>query len=772
MGDIVILDENTSNKIAAGEVIERPASVVKEFVENSIDAGASSITIEIKKGGISFIKVVDNGSGIKEDDVEIAFERHATSKIRNADDIETIGTLGFRGEALASIAAVSKVELTTRVESSPYGKHVKIQGGQLIESRQTGCPVGTTFVVRDLFYNTPARFKFLKKDSSEARYIIDVVSRIALAKPDISFRLINNGETVLHTPGNNDLLSAIFSIYGKEIANNVVKVDYKSEEGIKISGYVGRPEIARASRSYQSFYINGRYIKSKLITSAIDEAYKTIVLKNKFPFIILNININPMFVDVNVHPTKMEVRFSDEQAVFKSIYHAINNALMSTQLIKTVKLDNEKNGSDRSAVFKIEKDDEFYTQFDSTRQQKLDFETGRSSKSYQTPINKNHKLISDIQNNFLKKEYNNKTSDGTVPTERENDDRINSIDRINAGFDEAGRTLYQNKEANDTSKGNSGTEITDAKGQYFAGIDSSNKQHDYLKLKSLNEEKAATEEKPGKIAPEDEIRVIDHTDIKELEKADSNGNINLNKAESKDANINAAVNTNINSNADNEAEIQEKNDNTADANSNYVNEKHENKIGLFENVRIIGQAFSTYVLLEHSDEIIMIDQHAAHERIIYEKLKSKYRANEALAQMLLVPVVVELTNQEVNFLEEEKEFFSKLGFIYEDFGNNSVILRSVPGLKEKQSAKEAFLQIIDSMMDTKETDYEKAADDILYTIACKAAIKANLKLENMEIESLLNELKNMENPFTCPHGRPVMVRITKHEVEKMFKRIV
>ncbi len=335
MGHIIVLDENTSNKIAAGEVVEKPASVVKELVENSIDAGAASISVDIKNGGISYIKVTDNGSGMDEDDVEIAFERHATSKIKRAEDLDSISTMGFRGEALASIAAVSSVELQTRAAGNTYGMYVHISGGTLREVRQTGCPVGTTFIIRDLFYNTPARYKFLKKDSTEAGYISDTISRIALGNPGISFKLTSGKALLLHTPGNNDVKSAIYSIYGKEIIKELIEVGYQDEK-YKITGYIGKPEAARANRNYQSLYINRRYVKSKMVSYAVEQAYTSILMKNKFPFFVLNIELNPLLVDANVSPAKTEVRFAEESYLSRAIYMAVSKALSSDTLFNPV----------------------------------------------------------------------------------------------------------------------------------------------------------------------------------------------------------------------------------------------------------------------------------------------------------------------------------------------------------------------------------------------------------------------------------------------------
>lgn len=639
MGNIIILDENTSNKIAAGEVIEKPASVIKELVENSIDAGARSISVEIKNGGISFIKVTDNGAGIEEDDVEIAFERHGTSKIRNADDLESISSLGFRGEALASIAAVSTVELTTRTNNSPHGTYVRIQAGIVKEVRQTGCPVGTTFIIKDLFYNTPARFKFLKKDATEAGYISDIISRIAVGNPQISFKLNSSNSTVIHTPGNNDLLSTIFSIYGKETAKEVAEVNY-SNDLIQISGFTGKPEIARSNRNYQSIYINGRYVKSKLIASAIDEAYKTFLMKNKYAFIVLNLKLNPVTVDVNVHPTKMEVRFSDEQEIFRSVYHAVTNALLSKPLLKTVSVEKKENDA-----FKFK-------------------EESYMKKDYR-------------QDNFLIKT-------GNVKEE---------------------------------------TKIKDF--------------NNYFNIKN---------NMPG---TEDNITkdVIKKPDI--IYKP-------ISKEQDKAPDLNIDPNNR-----------SEKKEDTED-----IKEDIDIWKSILINSRIIGQAFSTYIILQHESELILIDQHAAHERVKYEYIKTKYFNNESFSQMLISPIVIDLTNQEAKFLENEVDYFEKLGFIYESFGNNSIIVRSVPDIFDVVSVKESFLQVLDFVMNSNITDYKRVTDDTLYTIACKAAVKANKKLDELEIKNLINQLSIIEKPFTCPHGRPTVIKITKHELEKMFKRIL
>ncbi|HHW30516.1 MAG TPA: DNA mismatch repair endonuclease MutL [Clostridiaceae bacterium] len=641
MSKIIVLDEITVNRIAAGEVVERPASVVKELVENSLDAGASSITVEIKNGGITYIKVMDNGSGIEEGDVEIAFERHATSKIMYPDDLESVSTMGFRGEALASIAAVSNIELTTRTKGSIYGTYIKLSGGTILEKNQKGCPVGTTIIVKDLFFNTPARYKFLKKDSTEGGYVADILNRIALGNPDVSIKLVNNGTVVLHTPGNNDLLSAVFSVYGRDISSRLIKIDYV-EDNVRITGYAGKPEIARSNRNHQSIFVNGRYIKSKIVTSAIDEAYKTLLMKNKFPFIILNIDINPSLVDVNVHPAKTEVRFSSEQDTFRIVYNAIYGSVMEKPLIRNI----ESAGNEYLPG-------EIYP-----------------GQSPGEGITRDYYQKSDYKwSEFQKDDYKQES------------------------FDVKGHLVSDNMS-------------------------------------------------PGSVFQSDEL---------------FGNNIESNFPGNRD-----------------------KSDETAKMTPGDLSDKPEvlpvndAKMIMDEllEAKIIGQVFSTYILLEYNQEIIIIDQHAAHERIMYESLLRKYKNNETLAQTLLNPVTVELTNSEIMLLEANKDFFNKMGFIFENFGNNSIILRAVPYINSQSDFNSLFLDIIDIAKGVNRQEHTKTEEEALYMMACKAAVKANKKLDNMEVKSLLREMASLDNPYSCPHGRPTMIKMSLRELEKRFKRII
>lgn len=682
MGKIIILDENTANKIAAGEVIEKPASVIKELVENSIDAGADNISVEIRNGGISFIRVTDNGSGLEEDDVELAFERHATSKIRRADDLESIKSMGFRGEALASIAAVSDVQLTTRVRDAVQGVSIEVRGGGLVGIKPAGCPVGTTITVRELFFNTPARYKFLKKDTTEAAYVADIMSRIALGYPDISFRLTSNGSAVLHTPGNGDLKSVIFSIYGADTAKRLLRVEYKDER-VKIDGYVGSAETARSNRNQQLFYINGRTIRSKTITSALDAAYQTFLMKNKYAFAVLDIRINPASVDVNVHPSKMEVKFSNEQDIYRAVYHAVNGALLSQSSVRTLPSSGTwagggyemsgqqaRSGSAGKAAFRLNEDMKARPAY-----QQQDFE-------------------------WVRKELDRKRAEAV----------------------------------SDTGAGQAAAEVTDAAAKT---PDAAVKTQD-----SAARAQDSTEKAPAIY--------------------EENGNaVNTLVAERGPEDMNTPV--------DKHTEIADGAENTLKSG------KTPGKVELadiFSNIRIVGQIFTTYIILEGPDELYLLDQHAAHERIRYEELRKKYTGNTPFSQMLLSVMTVEMSAAEYQFAISETQFFARLGFTYESFGTNVLLLRSVPFTADGVNISELFLDILDFVMSGSGQDKSLIADEALYRMACRSAVKANKKLDTKEIEALLSELSNIENPFTCPHGRPAILRLRRYELEKLFKRIV
>ena len=633
MGRIVILDENTANQIAAGEVIERPASVVKELVENSLDAGATSVIVEIANGGKKSIRITDNGHGIEADDAAMVFERHATSKIRTIEDLGRVSTMGFRGEALASVASVAKVEMVTRAENDPSGTRIYIEGGNIISSSPAGAPVGTTFDIKELFYNTPARYKFLKNDSVEAGYINEILTRIALSRPDVSIKLISQGKTVMHTPGNHDLLSAIYSLYGNDIARAVIPVKM-SDDGIEIEGFVGKPEISRGNRKFESFFVNGRFIYNRIITTAVEEAYKMKLMQKRFPFAMLKLKVSPEFVDVNVHPAKLEVRFSDKKKVFRVVYHSVSDALYSASLIREVR---ENDGYKRSIEQKAE----------IPQQIRLPEETADGERLKGTGIN--------IRQPSLKWNVSSSTAEY-----RQKADEYVREDKI----------ITQNEREN-------------IKAPALERVD------------EKIPEGSGTEQK-------------------------TSGN---------------------------------------------------DKKRLY-NARIVGQVFLSYILLEEGEDILIIDQHAAHERICYEKIRKKYSERESFEQGMISPIAVNLSEQEMDRFNQLSGYLRRLGFDVEVFGSRTVLVRTVPYILSSGFSSRDLTDILEKLYVEVSDVSDMIPEETLYMMACKSAIKANRKMTDMEIRGLVDELAKTDGLYTCVHGRPVIISMGKKEFEKRFKRIV
>ena len=728
MGNIVLLDDLTINKIAAGEVIERPANVVKELVENSIDAGATSITVEIENGGITYIRITDNGKGIAPDDIGLAFERHATSKIRKAEDLMKVSTMGFRGEALASIAAVSKVEMVTRPRDREIGTRILVESGDIIDQEECGAPVGTSITIRELFFNTPVRYKFLKKDFTEGGYIEDAVSRIALINPDISIRMINNKKTVLQTNGNGDMQSVVYSVYGKDIASNLVDVSFEYE-GINVTGVAGKPEIARSNRTNQLFYVNGRFIKDKILSAATDEAYRTLVPNGKFGFCILNIKMSPEFVDVNVHPAKIEVRFSEEGKIFKAINIALKNALLK-QDITYVDKTNETNLSEQMTENKSE-----------SKKGLFDLFRPKVSEKTREIVEDNHKeysAYSSVNN------YNKNSSFANYETNKLNENHFDVNDRSTTNM--AGAPTIKSNVIN---------------------IDFE-KEYDVLK------------ENLPKSERREQVSEGEFEDSKKLDNSDENLRA-FNASSISDTN-------DFEKNTENKSTYEEDSKNIDMNSKSMVNDNLEvyspkTQNNIFENIaeieekvripeyQIIGTAFSTYILLQLEDEIYILDQHAAHERVIYEKVKQNfYKDGGKDVQMLLMPDILELSKKDMRTVMDHIDLFEQAGFSLEEFGDNTIKIMGVPVICYEMNTKDLFIDILDGIDITNRTTTQEVEEKFLSTVACKAAIKANMSLEEREIRGLLDQLLLLENPFTCPHGRPTAIRITKLEIEKKFGR--
>lgn len=591
---IKVLDQETINKIAAGEVIERPSSVVKELVENAIDAGATAITVEIKDGGISLVRVTDNGSGIAKDDIPLAFLRHSTSKIKSIEDLMNVSSLGFRGEALSSIAAVSQVELITKTAEDFSGCRYIIEGGEEISLEEIGAPEGTTFIVRNLFYNTPVRRKFLKTAATESGYVSTLIEHLSLSHPDISFRFISNNQNKLHTSGNMNLRDIIYGVYGRDITGNLIEISGKTQD-IEISGFIGKPVICRGNRSYENYYINGRYIKSGIITKAIEEAYKGYIMPHNYPFTAVHFKINPSILDVNVHPTKMELRFSKNEFVYSFVLDAVRNTLRSGELAAQVKL-------------------------------------------HETPVSP------VIENKKSPQKFKERLPEP-----------------------------FELKRSMDL-------------------IQEDNKAAEYAK-KTEEPVQASLFDSP------------------------------LMEAKSPDE------------------------------------------------YRIIGQLFETYWLIEYGDKFYMMDQHAAHEKILYERFMKHLKEKDMDTQMIMPPVIIELTMQQENAYRQHKKAFERLGFEIEEFGGGSYKVTGLPAGLPNVNLKQMLIDMIDGLTSDSHTDLDIITERVA-TMSCKAAVKGSNKLSFEEARELIQELMQAENPYNCPHGRPTLIVMSKYEVEKKFKRIL
>ena len=649
---IQVLDQETINKIAAGEVIERPSSVVKELVENAIDAGATAVTIEIKDGGISFIRITDNGSGISKDDIPMAFLRHSTSKIKSIEDLMNVSSLGFRGEALSSIAAVSQVELITKTADDFTGSRYVIEGGNEISLEEVGAPDGTTFIVRNLFYNTPVRRKFLKTAATEAGYVNALIEHLSLSHPDISFRFINNNQNKLHTSGNMNLKDIIYGVYGRDITSNLMEISGKTQD-VEITGFIGKPVICRGNRGYENYYINGRYIKSSIITKAIEEAYKGYIMTHNYPFTAIHFKINPSIMDVNVHPTKMELRFSKNEFVYRFVLETVKECLANRELAARVKLpDPVKQQQFTKSPENIKQTEKSYVQ------------ENTDSKPYQAP------RIEPPRESF----YNSTESSVKQKTVNENQ---------TTGF-------IKN--------------ITD-----------------YTKMP------------PTRLPEPFEIKRSDEM-IKEDKKIY-------------------------------EAEKKQEAEQLSIFDTPLMSEKAK------ADYRIIGQLFETYWLIEYEDKFYMMDQHAAHEKILYERFMNHLKVKDMDTQMIMPPVIIELNMQQEDAYKRNKQAFSRLGFEIEEFGGNAYKVNGLPAGLPNINLKQMLIDMIDGLTDDNSTDLDIITERVA-TMSCKAAVKGNNKLSFEEAKELIEELMQAENPYNCPHGRPTLIVMSKYEVERKFKRIL
>lgn len=704
---IKVLDQNTINKIAAGEVIEKPSSAIKELVENSIDSGATAVTVEVKGGGLSFLRVTDNGAGIKKDEVKLAFLRHATSKLVTVEDLLSISSLGFRGEALASIAAVAQVEMITKTADDVTGLRYQIHGGKEISSEEIGAPGGTTIIVRNLFYNTPARKKFMKTDATETSYIYDLMCRICMSHPEISFKFIANGTDKLFTSGNGKLRDIIYHIYGRDITSNLLEINAENDY-MKISGYIARPCISRGNRSFEGYYVNHRYIKSAVLTKAIEDAFRTFVMIHKFPFTEINFQVRPDLLDVNVHPTKMELKFANSQDIYSFTYNAIRETLLFKELIPDV-----APGKDpKPETFKKRDVGKAPEAFENKRREAI--------------VRAEERTVPQSQPEQLRSAETQTSPQQLCPIEPQT-----SSQPVHPVIEIIDETSSSNNKGSDVIDNN---KMEKPAGNYIYADRNNDLERAIVQNRNVvNESPAYTAPAPARPSV---------------------------TAATQDSTVSAASDA---------AYIEE-------AGKKYVQQDMFQEKFLTKEARakhrLIGQLFKTYWLIEYDGKFFIMDQHAAHEKVKYEELMENYKNKKIYSQYLMPPAVVTLSAAEIEFLHENMEMFEALGYQIENFGGREFKLNAVPDNLFGLDGRELF---IDFIADASSSAKKVTIDTFIHklsTMACKAAIKGNTEISFKEADALIDQLLKLENPYTCPHGRPTVISMTEAEIEKKFKRIV
>lgn len=723
MAQIHVLDSETIDKIAAGEVVERPSSVVKELVENAIDAGATAVTVEIKDGGIEFIRVTDNGTGMEQGQLRTAFLRHATSKIADASDLTRISSLGFRGEALSSIAAVAKVEVITKTADSVTGSRILLEGAREIGFEEVGAPEGTTFLVRNLFFNTPVRRKFLKQPATEGGYIVDLMEHLAISRPDISFKLLVGNQMKFHTSGNGDLKEVIYRIYGRDVAASLVPVQIE-KDGIRVEGYLGKPVLVRSNRNFEIYFINGRFIRSSVVSRAVEEGYKEYLMQHKFPLCVLHITMDTDRVDVNVHPTKMDVRFSDAIAFSNFLMETVRDALHNREMIPEASLSSDRELKSAAAA----------EQREAQREQSPEpFEKNRTG-SYRLEEETAYKAVaaeraaqSPKMQDFMHNPVWNRVKMSEKPVE-------------GSGFT---RKMTENT-ANST---------------FFEGSSEQSCPNNFL---------TKSTELPGSV-PETEAEdfFMETSDLPE----DTGQNLNLPK-ESTRTTEEPNVTDESGRIIDPPEKIMPQSDAIATAAQMNLFEEKILTVDNRSRFRIIGQVFETYWLIQFEEKLMMVDQHAAHEKVNYERLMKQYHEKSVVSQTLMPPVIVSLSGQEETVLKENMEVFLSLGFEVESFGGSEYALRSVPVDLYGCNEREMFLEVLDQLSAGTAFGNIRVIEEKIASMSCKAAVKGNNLLSLAEAEALIDELLTLENPYNCPHGRPTIVTMTKAEMDRKFKRIV
>lgn len=735
MAQIHVLDKNTIDQIAAGEVVERPSSVVKELVENAMDAGAKAITVEIQGGGIDLIRITDNGSGIESSEVKRAFLRHATSKLSNIGDLFTLKTLGFRGEALSSISAIAKVEIVTKTKESLTGVRYTVNGGEEGEFEEIGAPNGTTIIVRDLFYNTPARKKFLKSQRTEASYVSDLIEHLAMDNPDVSFCFINNKDDRFHTSGNGDLKEIIYRIYGRDVSMALVPVKCEAD-GIFMEGYLGEPSLNRSNRGFENFFVNGRYIKDRMISLAIEEGYKQYLMQHKFPFCVLHFAMDPDLIDVNVHPSKMEIKFQNQHTLFEFIRINIEQVLRSHEMIPEALRDEQEDLKAAS----------FAKAGDNIESQRLDETSQGDSKA--AFKNVDSKMSGSFHGEFLE---NGKQ---IGPNIFMNESVLPVTHVPYAGSDDKRETFIDDEEDNESSDTGKGHVEPFEAVRYERQQQIDNKPvyiHDVAQT-------------PIRVADNDSNPIWSSHDKNDPDQIKTNEKL-----------VHKILGDPIKKPEEYESPIIKKTETTI-VEKPVQMELFDAKMLTKENRRqyhIIGQIFDTYWILEFKDKIYMVDQHAAHEKVNFERMMARFKNKTMTSQMMEPPVIMTFSSQEEEMFLSFRNYFENLGFQIDEFGGKEYAMRAVPqDLYGCTNARDMFVQILDELT----ADFGHREPDVIYykiaSMACKASVKGNTRMSVEEMEELIDELLTLENPYNCPHGRPTIISMSKYELDKRFKRVI
>lgn len=711
MAQIHVLDSETIDKIAAGEVVERPSSVVKELVENAIDAGATAVTVEIKDGGIEFIRVTDNGAGMEREQLRTAFLRHATSKIADASDLMRISSLGFRGEALSSIAAVAKVEVITKTADSMTGSRILLEGAKEISFEEVGAPDGTTFLVRNLFFNTPVRRKFLKQPATEGGYIVDLMEHLALSRPDISFKLQVGNQMKFHTSGNGDLKEVVYRIYGRDVAASLVPVQ-ANRDGVQVEGYLGKPLLVRSNRNFEIYFINGRFIRSNVVSRAVEEGYKEYLMQHKFPLCVLHITMDAGSVDVNVHPAKMDVRFSNAIGFSNLLMETVRDALRGREMIPEALLtDDRESKAAAAAERKAAENEQTPEPFERKRGEGYRVEEATKYRAFAAERKQDGPQMQEFMQNPVwsrVKMSEKPAQNGDLPQKMtENPAKSTFSDDAEDFFTETSELPEEAGHASDT--------LIQPVGASAA----------------LSQSEEAGQESAILNPPEEADRISSVSVSSEAQEEELSAGAQMNLFEEKIL--------------------------TADNRSRF---------------RIIGQVFETYWLIQFEEKLMMIDQHAAHEKVNYERLMKQYREKNVVSQTLMPPVIVSLSGQEESVLKDNMEVFLSLGFEVEAFGGSEYALRSVPVDLYGCGEREMFLEVLDQLSGGTGFGGIRVIEEKIASMSCKAAVKGNSLMSVAEAEALIDELLTLENPYNCPHGRPTIVTMTKAEMDRKFKRIV